>query len=595
MRKYLPLLSLTIASAIYANSADAQSKFTVMGNNGFGQLGTTALNGNRTTPYLLDSTATTDWIYVSSETLSNLALKADGSLWAWGRNVNGQLGDGTKTNILVPTLIDSGTNQHGKWVKIDQGGTTGIGIRADGSLWAWGSNAYGKLGLGIAPSQLAEVTSPMLIDSGNNVHGRWVHVDNGLSHTVGIREDGTTWAWGWNSNGQLGINQNSDRYEPTLVDSGTNWGGPFVNINSTAHFNIAIKENGSLWAWGMNTNKEVGKYFNNTIPVCLDSAHYGKWTSISAGFNHSIAMKEDSTIWGWGKNAAGQLLGINPVEVDTLTQLGTDKWKMVEVGQNNAFGIKADGTFWAWGANTQGQLGIGTTNNVSVMTPIPELDQLMYPIISSGLQHTVILERYLPDAAITTFLVSDRSTDSTRIQLEWNGTISNVGSSFMDSALVSLSINGTTVKDTVVYNLNAQDSLHFNEPLNWTPDTAGTYTFCLKISKVALMEVNTQNNQQCNNLDLAPHVTPPTSINNLDAKKVVMYPNPAKEWVNIETEQPLEKLNIIDISGRTVVEYNNSLQSNTSKIHIGELQNGLYLLQIIFEDGTQAVQKLNIK
>lgn len=179
--KYILLLSASLAGIIGTTTLQAQSVVTVMGQRNFGQLGLgNATSGNEVNPVVMDSTQDNDWTYISAETISNLGIKKDGFLWAWGRNINGQLGDGTTTQVNTPKLIDSGNNVHGKWVQIDMGGTASFGIREDGSLWSWGDNSKGKLGIGVDDNTLEESLVPVLVDSGTGNHGKWTTVDGGL-------------------------------------------------------------------------------------------------------------------------------------------------------------------------------------------------------------------------------------------------------------------------------------------------------------------------------------------------------------------------------------------------------------------------------
>jgi alpha-tubulin suppressor-like RCC1 family protein len=591
MNKIYTLLIGSLFTGTCALQADAQSVLHGFGQNSFKQLGTTTSGTNQTTPIVIDSTTQYEWSYVSAETVSNLALKSDGSLWAWGRNVNGQLGDGTKNQIDTPSLIDSGTGIHGRWMQIDMGGTSAYGIREDGSLWAWGSNNSGKLGMGATTP--AEVLVPTLIDSGtHSVHGKWKHVDGGLSHATAIREDGSTWAWGSNNNGQLGFGDAVDRHEPTLLDTGTNWGGNFVNINATSHFNVAIKENGSLWAWGWNQYNMVGAQTITDIPVCIDSANAGKWAHISAGYYHTVALKEDSTLWVWGRDNNGQLGLPGSNNVSVPTQIGTEKWLLAEAGQNFTMGIKEDGTFWIWGQNTNGQLGLGTTVNADTLTPLPEFDNLKNPVLSGGLSHTIILERYTPDLAVVVMQYDNVGTVDNESILDVGGTISNLGHIEVASPIVEVRVNDIVVLTDTIGSLAPGASHTVNYSNVWTSNIAGEYKISMNV--IAVPNDDKRNNDTLYQMfDFT--IGEPNSIENAGtASAIHIYPNPASNVLNLSNAGALKTVVIFDIKGNNVAAVKFSDKLANRALSLSQLTTGVYFIHLIADDGSRAVRKLSL-
>src|SRR6185369_4626652 len=191
------------------------------GNNSKGQLGN-GTTADQKTPTRI--TASSDWAAISAGDFHTLALKTDGTLWAWGDNTKGQLGDGSTTGRLVPTRIVTGYpgNFDKLWVAISAGGSHSLALHADGTLWAWGSNNSGQLGdanLPLAgvnkPHQVAKSRLSDLPAPGWN--SSWVAIAAGLSHSLALQANGTMWAWGNNFSGQLGDGSTVNRKAPVQV------------------------------------------------------------------------------------------------------------------------------------------------------------------------------------------------------------------------------------------------------------------------------------------------------------------------------------------------------------------------------------------
>ena len=290
-----------------------------------------------------------------------------GNLWTWGRNYVGQLGDNTITNRSSPVqTIAWGSN----WKQASCNNSTNTAaIKTDGTLWTWGSNNAGQLGDNTVTTRSSPVQTIAFGTSWKQV-SCGTGVGNGIqSHVAAIKTDGTLWMWGLNYTGQLGDNTITNRSSPVqTVAFGTNWKQVICGRQQTA----AIKTDGTLWVWGQGSSGELGDntITNKSSPV--QTVAFGtNWKQVSCGTYGSIgAIKTDGTLWTWGVGTNGQL-GDNTITnksspVQTVA-FGTN-WKQVSCGNGNIAAIKNDGTLWTWGFGTSGQLGDNTI--VSKSSPV---------------------------------------------------------------------------------------------------------------------------------------------------------------------------------------------------------------------------------
>lgn len=349
-------------------------------------------------------------------------------LYAWGNNSDGRLGDNTIIRRSSPVQIGDLTT----WSKVSCGNYHSISIKTDGTLWTWGYAQEGQLGhnnliersspvqvgalttwaevAGLFRSTVAIKTDGTLWSWGSNTYGvlgdgttipksspvqignltNWSKISGrGNFHCVAIKTDGTLWAWGQNYFGNLGDNTTIKRSSPVQIGALTTWSQAYCGGN----FTVAIKTDGTLWSWGYGAQGQLGlniSYTNSNRSSPIQVGALTNWSKVSAGDQFTIAVKTDGTLWTWGRNIFGQLgtgdviYRSSPVQVGALTT-----WSQVAAGDLFAVAIKTDKTLWTWGSNTYGRLGDNT--NVNKSSPI-QIGSNSWAKIACGGSHTIAIE-----------------------------------------------------------------------------------------------------------------------------------------------------------------------------------------------------------
>ena len=346
------------------------------GSNNFGELGK-GTTSDSSTPAKLTSISGVNAVTGGNDHM--VALKTDGTVWAWGYNYHGELGNGTKTgntaNGTPGQVLTAAATPLTGITAVRGGFWHNLALKSDGTVWAWGNNDYGQLGNGSVTPSYGGVAYAAQVTGLSNV----VSIAAGHWHSVAVKSDGSVWTWGYNGglyadiNGQLGDGTTTNRSSPVRVlgPSGSGYLSGITSVAAGAAFTLALKSDGTLWGWGRNMEGEFGNgtFTNSLVPVQAANG-VSNITALAAGYWLSLALKSDGTVWAWGQNDMGQLgNGTTPSANSTpAAVIGLSSVTAIHAGASFGLALKSDGTVWAWGENASGQLGNGTTSNSS--TPV---------------------------------------------------------------------------------------------------------------------------------------------------------------------------------------------------------------------------------
>lgn len=515
----------------------------------------------------------------------------NGTIWSVGNNFNGQLGDSSTFNSILPVIANAVIDG----VDIDGGLYHELIVKADGSVWAWGKNNYGQMGNGnftdiISPYQVPLITAAQQISAGDNF-------------SLILLNSGTAMAFGDNTFGQLGIGSNGIANFPTAVLTLSN----ITSISAGGKFGVALDNAGNIWTWGNNQYGQLGNgnFINTNTPAQIVLTNVVK---ISAGKTHVLALLNDGTVWGWGDNSFGQLgvAGVNfsntPIKIgmytniidisagadhslildsknrayvfgeNTYGQLGTSNninyttpqkinnknFKEIKAGYYNSFAVNMDNTISAWGKNQYGQLG--NEINISVNSPIN------IPKFSGASKFG------LGEVSTSILMTSEKGCQSNIV----NVTIDSVGD------VIAVATNDTTLSTSAV-GVSYQWYLNGNPiPLAtgsaWVATTHATYRVEVTFSNGCTVSSNNV-------------IVYPIGIKESNGNYIFnIYPNPTTNnfIINVFEKDGQPILNnsvfIFNLLGKSVAIYSN--YNSGDNLNITDLEKGLYLIRIEIEGKT---------
>jgi alpha-tubulin suppressor-like RCC1 family protein len=269
-------------------------------------------------------------------------LAPDGSLWAWG-------GLAVWSNItMFPqaaiSQIPRRIGSDSDWTQVAAGMGNTLALKNDGSLWVWGKTNFGQIG---QPVRTTYFGAPNRIGSETN----WSQISTSFGHNLALKNDGSIWAWGYNGEGELGDGTTNNRSDPTMIGTERDWRA----IAADNGRSFALKTNGTIWGWGLIWG------ITNLVPKQIESGT--NWLSISDCLATLTALKADGTLWLKTTDPRLSRLPFSPTPEFTQIERDTD-WTEAYAGLNSFFARKKDGSWWVWGLNLEGRLGLGTNGNV---------------------------------------------------------------------------------------------------------------------------------------------------------------------------------------------------------------------------------------
>jgi hypothetical protein len=272
------------------------------------------------------------------------------------------LGDTLSNKKIVPTQVGTATN----WKAVKANESYNVALKQNGTLWTWGRNTTGVLGNGTTNDRHI----PQQVGSIND----WKTIEAGWRHILAIRADGSLWGWGLNDFRQVGVGNVTSAYyvlTPTPIGSDTGW----VEVAASRHYSFGIKMDGTLWGWGSKDGLGIGnQLYSVDTPIQINGDT--NWRRIHTQYSHTIALKKDGTLWSWGANIYGCLgldtLGLSFGNVYYPMQVGNDTtWKNAHAGRWYTAGLSSGNVLKTWGWNENGFLGDGGFANRYLPLSIP--------------------------------------------------------------------------------------------------------------------------------------------------------------------------------------------------------------------------------
>lgn len=548
-----------------------------------------------------------DWKIVVASIDLSFAIKDDGSLWAWGSNYAGRLGLGSNTVAYgVPTRVGND-----KWNFISSGAHNIHGIKSDGSLWywGWGAGLFNEFNNILAPKKFGTESNWKFVSCSNvGQSGIWTN--------YGIKNDGSLWSWGHNIYGLLGIGYEKD----TLISSPNRIGidNDWTYITNAEEHVAALKSDGSLWTWGNNPFGQLGNapyYFVSTVPTKVGLEN--NYLKVDIGYNYSLAVQKDGSLWGWGR------LKWIKYDSDSLQssiiplQVGVDNdWKEISSTSGITYAIKKDLSLFRWGNNVKyskniccysiifnfrntlcqtdtilinnkpyyygHNIGVDTLKTIDGCDSILNVNISFYPLDIGAFNDTVC---YGENRFILGKLY-DKNNPSGQSRIA-NGSrngcdsIIDVSLTFLDS----ISIGETIIQDSqrIELNLNVNGGL---APYNYKWST-GDSTQSVVLNKDGLYSVTITDSKYCSAVKI--YYFKSTGIEQNSIKNLKIFQN--DQIITLSHDQfNIDQIQCYDLSGKNVL----ALEPNKSQVRLvrSQMPKGLILVKIKLSNNSIIVTKI---
>ena len=426
------------------------------------------------------------------------------------------------TAAVMTVVVDPNLCNDTCWKSVALGQENTLAIKKNGTLWSWGMDALGNLGNGSPPGSITTITIPTQVGTDND----WQFITVGDYHSIAIKNNGTLWSWGWNQFYQLGLGNTNYTSIPTQVGTDNDW----RYASALYGHSLALKSNNTLWSWGENTYGAVGNGNNSDQATPFQLAG-NNWVDISAGDEHSIALDTFGNLYTWGANYLGQLGNGSNIDTNSPIISGQTSngghWKSISGSVYRTFGILNDGTLWMWGDGQNTPVQLGSDSD--------------WKKIEACLYHG-----YIALKNDNTIWVYNFGIQGSLINPQQVGTDND----WIEIAAKYNSFAGIKADGSLwVWGRNM-----FGQIGN------GTYEDSNVPVKITCDSILSTNFQSSNNL--------------------IVYPNPTNDIINIVSNLNINKMELLDINGRTVLQQN----KNNSKINLEFIKSGIYLLKVITEN-----------
>ena len=344
---------------------------------------------------------------IAAGTTHSLVLRSDGTLWAFGRNAFGELGTTTNNVTGAANPIPSQVPGLTGIVDIAAGDDHSVALRNDGTIWTFGNNLFGTLGTTVNVGTNTPNPKPLQVPNVSGV----ISVVAGPHHNLVLRSDGTVWAFGLNQYGELGTATNNGSLAANPTPTQVPGLSHITAVAAGDGYSLALRNDGTVWAFGRNSFGQLGSTTNNgnlnANPTPTQVSGLGSAIAIAAGQSHSLALRDDGTVWAFGSNTFGELGNSTntgggtpnptPAQVGALTQV-----KAIAAGGGFSLALRGDGTVWSFGVNSVGQLGsdVNLTTGIANPTPAPIPGLTSVTAIAASSVHGMALRS---DATVYTF------------------------------------------------------------------------------------------------------------------------------------------------------------------------------------------------